>query len=115
MDSKSHNGFRINGVKYGDKTKQAFEWWGPAPQTARKIAVSKSKALVDKRVSLKAAVKRYLRDAITIGIGGFVNTRVPVAIIHEIIRQLNYWREPCCCIPIMFLSNGRNWHGGAMK
>ena len=87
MDSKSHNGFRINGVKYGDKTKQAFEWWGPAPQTARKIAVSKSKALVDKRVSLKAAVKRYLRDAITIGIGGFVNTRVPVAIIHEIIRQ----------------------------
>ena len=30
---------------------------------------------------------KYVRDGINIGIGGFVNTRVPVAIVHEIIRK----------------------------
>ena len=87
MNSKSSNGLQFNCVKTDKKTKQAFEWWGPAPSAARKIAVRKSKALIDKRVSLKAAVSRYIKDAITIGIGGFVNTRVPVALVHEIIRQ----------------------------
>jgi glutaconate CoA-transferase subunit A len=87
MNPKFSNGLRFNCVKTDKKTKQAFEWWGPAPSAARKIAVRKSKALIDKRVSLKAAVSRYIKDAITIGIGGFVNTRVPVALVHEIIRQ----------------------------
>lgn len=41
----------------------------------------------DKRTSLKQAVQRYLNDGIDIGIGGFANTRIPVASIHEIIRQ----------------------------
>lgn len=87
MNSQFRNGLRFNCVKNDKKTKHAFEWWGPAPTAARKIAVDKSKTLVDKRLSLKAAVNRYIRDAITIGIGGFVNTRVPVAIIHEVIRH----------------------------
>lgn len=68
-------------------SERGFEWWGPSPEEARSMMVNKSKALKDKRTSLRAAVKKYIRDGITIGIGGFVNTRVPVAIVHEIIRM----------------------------
>ena len=63
-----------------------FTYWGATPRQARKAAVAKKKGLHDKRTTLKEAVSRYLKDGINIGIGGFVNTRVPVAIIHEIIR-----------------------------
>lgn len=66
---------------------EPFEWWGLSPEKARKIMVNKSKALVDKRITLKESVEKYIRDNINIGIGGFVNTRVPVSIIHEIIRK----------------------------
>lgn len=48
---------------------------------------SKSKGMHDKRQTLKDAVAKYVKDGINIGIGGFVNTRVPVAAIHEIIRH----------------------------
>ncbi|WP_457575159.1 CoA transferase subunit A [Desulfomarina sp.] len=43
--------------------------------------------LTDKRTSLKKAISRYLKDNISIGLGGFVDTRIPVAATHEIIRQ----------------------------
>jgi glutaconate CoA-transferase subunit A len=65
----------------------AFEWWGPSPDEARSTMVAKSKALKDKRTSLPEAVKKYIKDGIALGIGGFVNTRPPVAIVHEIIRR----------------------------
>lgn len=68
-------------------SEEPFGWWGPSPEKARKVMVSKSKALVDKKMGLKEAVEKYIKDGINIGIGGFVNTRVPVAIIHEIIRK----------------------------
>lgn len=64
-----------------------FEWWGPSPEDARRRMIRKSKDLADKRVSLKAAVEKYIKDGLNIGIGGFVNTRVPVASVHEIIRK----------------------------
>ncbi len=66
---------------------EPFAWWGPTPDEARKAMVAKPKGLHDKRTSLKSAVRKYLRDGVNIGIGGFVNTRVPVAIVHEIIRH----------------------------
>ncbi|MBN1930739.1 MAG: CoA transferase subunit A [Desulfobacterales bacterium] len=64
-----------------------FEYWGPTPYEARKAAVAKKKGLHDKRTTLKEAVAKYIKDGINLGVGGFVNTRVPVAIIHEIIRK----------------------------
>ncbi len=64
-----------------------FEFWGPTPREARKAAVAKKKGLRDKRMTMKEAVDAYVKDDMSIGIGGFVNTRVPVAIIHEIIRH----------------------------
>ncbi len=68
-------------------TEEPFEWWGPSPEKAREVMVGKSKALVDKRAALKDAVKKHIRDGINIAIGGFVNTRVPISVIHEIIRH----------------------------
>ena len=66
---------------------EPFEWWGCSPEAARKVMVNKSKALYDKRTTLKEAVGKYIHDGINIAIGGFVNSRIPVAIIHEIIRK----------------------------
>ena len=80
-----------------------FEFWGPTPEEARKAAVAKTKGLKDKQCTLKKALSTYLRDGINIGIGGFVNTRAPVAIIHEIIRQgaknltLSFQSNSICC------------------
>lgn len=65
----------------------SFGWWGPSPEEARKTMVRKSKGLRDKRTSIKDAVQRYIKDGANIAIGGFVNTRPPVAIVHEIIRK----------------------------
>ncbi|MDD2389299.1 MAG: CoA transferase subunit A [Desulfobacterales bacterium] len=80
-----------------------FEYWGPTPREARKAAVAKKKGLHDKRTTMKEAVAKYIKDGIQLGIGGFVNTRVPVAIIHEIIRHgardltLSMQSNSICC------------------
>ncbi|MBW1787184.1 MAG: CoA transferase subunit A [Deltaproteobacteria bacterium] len=80
-----------------------FEFWGPTPGEARAKAVAKKKGMRDKRTTLKEAVARYVKDGINLGIGGFVNTRVPVAIIHEIIRHgargltLSFQSNSICC------------------
>ncbi|MFZ2446783.1 MAG: CoA transferase [Syntrophobacteraceae bacterium] len=66
---------------------EAFNWWGASPEAARKVMVKKPKGLVDKTTTLKEAVNKYVKDGINIAIGGFVNTRPPVATVHEIIRK----------------------------
>lgn len=79
---------KVSNLKYDRKTaEEPFEWWGPSPDEARRTMSNKAKGMRDKRMPLKEAVGRYLRDGINIGIGGFVNTRVPVASVHEIIRH----------------------------
>jgi glutaconate CoA-transferase subunit A len=75
---------RTSKVEYSEKV---FEWWGPSPDDARKIQASKSKDLRDKRATLKQAINRFVKDGANLGLGGFVNTRVPIAIVHEIIRH----------------------------
>jgi len=85
VSSKIRN---VSNLQYDhDLAEQPFEWWGLSPDEARKKMVSKPKGLTDKRTTLKEAVGKYIKDGINIGIGGFVNTRVPVAIVHEIIRH----------------------------
>lgn len=68
-------------------TEEPFSWWGASPEQARKTMVAKPKGLFDKRTTLKDAVNKYVKDGMNIAIGGFVNTRPPVAIVHEIIRH----------------------------
>lgn len=78
----------VSNLKYDAKlAEEPFEWWGPTPDEARKVMSAKPKGMHDKRKTLKEAVDKFVKDGINIGIGGFVNTRVPVAIIHEIIRH----------------------------
>ena len=69
------------------RDERAFEHWGPTPAEARQAAVNKKKGLRDKRTTLKDAVAKYTKDGMNLGIGGFVNTRVPMALTHEIIRH----------------------------
>ena len=79
---------KVSNLKYDRKmAEEPFEWWGPSPDEARRVMSNKAKGMRDKCMPLKEAVGRYVRDGINIGIGGFVNTRVPVAIVHEIIRH----------------------------
>jgi glutaconate CoA-transferase subunit A len=75
---------KISQIKYQEKS---LEYWGPTPDEARKIMVNKSKALKDKRTTLKEAVQEHVKDGINLGIGGFVNTRVPFAAVQEVVRQ----------------------------
>lgn len=74
----------ISKLKYDTKP---FEHWGLTATQARKITEQKDHSMKDKRVTLKDAVENFVKDGINLGIGGFVNTRVPAAIIHEIIRK----------------------------
>lgn len=84
-DIRNITGLQPDEIK--KKGQEPFEYWGPTPFEARKAAVAKEKGLHDKRTTLKEAVDKYIKDGINLGIGGFVNTRVPVAAIHEIIRK----------------------------
>src|SRR5512136_966730 len=90
--------------------KENFEYWGATPDQARKAAVAKIKGLVDKRKTIKEAVETYIKDGSNIGIGGFVNTRVPAAIVWNIVKKgardltLSFQSNSICC----------EWLSGAM-
>lgn len=62
-------------------------WTGLSPDEARDYLEQKDKSKKDKRMSLADAVRTFVKDEDNIGVGGFVNSRQPVAIAHEIIRQ----------------------------
>lgn len=62
-------------------------WTGLSPDEARQFLANKDKSKRDKRISLKEAVQKYVKDGDNLGIAGFVNARQPIAIVHEIIRQ----------------------------
>ena len=64
-----------------------MHWTGLSPDEARKFTTSKNKSKQDKRKSLHDAVKEFINDGDNVGIGGFVNSRQPISIVHEIIRQ----------------------------
>ncbi len=64
-----------------------MHWTGLSPDEARAFLAQKDKSKRDKRMTLSEAVKAFIKDGDNLGIGGFVNSRQPIAIIHEIIRQ----------------------------
>jgi acyl CoA:acetate/3-ketoacid CoA transferase alpha subunit len=51
------------------------------------VAANKSTKLVDKRMTAREAVERFVRDGDYIASGGFGHVRVSMAVIYEIIRQ----------------------------
>ena len=48
---------------------------------------NKSRALIDKRMRIKDAVKKFIKNGDYLAIGGFGHIRIPMAIIYEIVRQ----------------------------
>jgi len=60
----------------------------PDPDKARDFfREEKSRAMVDKRMSEKEAVERFVHDGSYLAIGGFGAVRIPNAIVHEVVRQ----------------------------
>ncbi len=59
----------------------------PDPEAARASFRQKSRALVDKLMSVKDAVTRFVRDGDYLASGGFGTNRIATALLHEILRQ----------------------------
>jgi glutaconate CoA-transferase subunit A len=59
----------------------------PDPDKARDFFREKSRAMVDKRMTEKEAVERFVPDGSYLAIGGFGAVRIPNAIVHEVVRQ----------------------------
>lgn len=59
----------------------------PDPEAARASFRQKSRALADKRMSVKDAVTRFVRDGDYLASGGFGTNRIATALLHEILRQ----------------------------
>jgi glutaconate CoA-transferase subunit A len=59
----------------------------PDPDKARDFFRKKSRAMTDKRTTVKEAVEKFIPDGCYLGIGGFGANRIPTAVLHEILRQ----------------------------
>ncbi len=59
----------------------------PDADAARKVFRRKSRRMVDKTTTVKEAVSRLIHDGDYVASGGFGSNRVPVAVMHEIVRQ----------------------------
>src|SRR5438045_2815325 len=59
----------------------------PDPDAARAAFGAQPRALTDKRMSVRDAVNKYVRDGDYLAIGGFGVNRIPTAVVHEIVRQ----------------------------
>jgi len=58
----------------------------PDPDKARAFFATKSRAMTDKRMTVKEAVEKFIPDGCYLAIGGFGAIRIPTAVIHEILR-----------------------------
>jgi 3-oxoacid CoA-transferase subunit A/glutaconate CoA-transferase subunit A len=61
--------------------------WHDPDEHRKWILENKPKSFEDKRMSLKEAVAKFLRDGDYIAMGGFGHVRISMAAIYEIIRQ----------------------------
>lgn len=61
--------------------------WHDPDENRQWVRENKSRALVDKRMTVQEAVQRFVRDGDYVAIGGFGHIRIPMAVLYEIIRQ----------------------------
>ena len=61
--------------------------WHDPDENRAWVRDNKSRGLIDKRMSVKDAVSRFVKDGDFLAIGGFGHVRVPMAVVYEIIRQ----------------------------
>ncbi len=62
-------------------------WTGLSPDEAREALVQKDKSMRDKRMNLKEAVSRFVKNGDNVAIGGFVDMRQPIATAMEMARH----------------------------
>ncbi len=61
--------------------------WHDPDENREWIRENKSRELHDKRVTVKEAVAKFIRDGDYIAFGGFGHIRIPMSLVYEIIRQ----------------------------
>lgn len=61
--------------------------WHDPDENRKWIMENKSRALLDKRMTLKEAIGKFVADGVYIAFGGFGHVRTSMAAIYEIIRQ----------------------------
>src|SRR5271166_5126998 len=59
----------------------------PSANHAREYFASKSRAMTDKVMVVPEAVRQFVHDRDYLAIGGFGCSRIPTAVVHEIVRQ----------------------------
>ncbi len=59
----------------------------PDADAARKVFRKKSRRMVDKTTTVKEAVSRLVQNGDYFAAGGFGSNRIPVSVLHEIVRQ----------------------------
>lgn len=61
-------------------------WYDP-DENRKWVLENKDRDLKDKRITVREAVDKYIKDSSFIAMGGFGHIRVSMAVIYEIIRQ----------------------------
>jgi acyl CoA:acetate/3-ketoacid CoA transferase alpha subunit len=61
--------------------------WHDPDENRAWVRDHKPRGLLDKRMSVREAVARYVHDGDYLAMGGFGHIRIPMALIYEIIRQ----------------------------
>lgn len=61
--------------------------WHDPDENRQWVREHKSRQLVDKRMTVREAVERFVRDGDYLAMGGFGHIRTPMALVYEIIRQ----------------------------
>jgi len=68
-------------------TPQGELYSSPDVNAARAFFGQKSRAMIDKRMSVSEAVSRFIHDGDYFASGGFGGVRIATAILHEIVRR----------------------------
>ena len=61
--------------------------WRDPDENRAWVRDNKSRGLIDKRMSVRQAVEKFVCDGDFLAVGGFGHVRVPMALIYEIARQ----------------------------
>ncbi|HEC94510.1 MAG TPA: CoA transferase subunit A, partial [Thermoplasmatales archaeon] len=61
--------------------------WHDPDENRKWIMKHKSRSLEDKRMAVKDAVSKFIKNGDFIAVGGFGHVRVPMAVVYEIIKQ----------------------------
>lgn len=61
--------------------------WRDPDENRAWVRDNKPRGLLDKRMSVREAVERFVHDGDYLAVGGFGHIRVPMAVIYEIVRQ----------------------------